>query len=112
MSGMVALEVAIGLAFVYLILSLICSAVQELIAQVMSWRSATLQDGIRNLLRDPNLKDAKDKVRDLAGEVYAHPLVKKLAKEGKKPSYIPARTFAMALLGCSEKSGGDGRSPH
>jgi hypothetical protein len=44
------------------------------------------------------LKDAKDKVRDLAGEVYEHPLVKKLAREGSKPSYIPARTFAVALL--------------
>jgi hypothetical protein len=98
MFGMVTLDVIIGLAFVYLILSLICSAIQELIAQVMSWRSGTLEEGIKNLLQDPNLKGAENKVRDLAGEIYQHPLVKKLAREGSKPSYIPARTFAVALL--------------
>ncbi|MFQ5684302.1 MAG: hypothetical protein ACE5HC_13660 [Candidatus Binatia bacterium] len=95
---MVILEVIIGLVFVYLILSLICSAVQETIAAVCGWRSNTLQEGIQNLLDDPNIKDAAGNVRDLKEEVYNHPLVNKLAKKGKRPSYVPARNFAVALL--------------
>lgn len=89
--GSVVLEVAIGLGFVYLILSLICSTVLELIAQFFALRSTNLYAGIKNLLEDPNLKGVADKV-------YQHPLVKNLAKEGKKPSYIPARNFCSALL--------------
>jgi hypothetical protein len=91
MFDMVAIEVGIGLVFVYLILSLICSAVQETIAGVAGWRSNTLKEGIENLLEDPSIKD-------LGKEVYRHPLVKKLAKNGKNPSYIPPRNFAIALL--------------
>ncbi|MCH7476003.1 MAG: hypothetical protein IIA27_15235 [Gemmatimonadetes bacterium] len=96
MSGLVTLDVAIGMAFMFLILSLICSAIQELIAQVMNWRSAMLEEGITNLLHDPNVQDAR--LSNVADKIYEHPLVKKLAREGKKPSYIPARTFAVALL--------------
>lgn len=91
MFGSVVLEVAIGLSFVYLILSLICSIVQELIARIFALRSNVLHEGIKNLLEDPVLQNTAEKV-------YQHPLVRNLAKEGKKPSYIPARTFTIALL--------------
>ncbi len=98
MFGTTLLEVIIGLVFVYLILSLICSAVQETFAAVLSWRSNTLQVGIKNLLDDPNIKDAAGNIRDLKREVYNHPLIQKLAKKDKHPSYIPSRNFALALL--------------
>jgi hypothetical protein len=91
MFGSVVLEVAIGMGFIYLILSLICSTVQELIARIFELRSNMLYEGIENLLQDPNL-------RDTAKEVYKHPLVRNLAREGMKPSYIPARNFSLALL--------------
>ncbi|NIS67293.1 MAG: hypothetical protein GTO05_19415 [Gemmatimonadales bacterium] len=98
MFGMVTLDVVIGLAFVYLVLSLICSAMQELVAVLLSLRSATLREGIDNLLEDENLKDANGAVRNLADDVYQHALVRNLSKKGKDPSYIPARSFALALL--------------
>lgn len=91
MFGSVVLEVAIGLGFIYLILSVMSSAVQELVAQLFSLRSKTLSKGIGKMLEDPNVKDA-------AAKLYQHPLIKNLAKEGQKPSYIPARNFAVALL--------------
>jgi hypothetical protein len=100
MSGSVVLDVAIGLGLLYLLLSLVCSAVAELISRVASFRSKTLESGIRSLLDD--LQGA-----GLAGQLYAHPLVASLGRTissdqgpriGAAPSYIPGQTFALALL--------------
>jgi hypothetical protein len=56
LTGNAALDVAIGLAFVFLLFSVLCSAVQELIAGVLDLRAATLEKGLRNLLDDPGGK--------------------------------------------------------
>src|ERR1700733_13778785 len=47
------LDVAIGLIFVYLVLGLICTTVNEWIAQLFKTRAATLKEGIRRLLHAP-----------------------------------------------------------
>ncbi|MDQ2694742.1 MAG: hypothetical protein M3Z21_05065, partial [Pseudomonadota bacterium] len=91
MFGSAILEVAIGLIFVYLLVSLIVTAANELIASALKWRAANLEKGIRNLLNDPN-------AQRLADDFFAHPLIQGLAEAGKRPSYIPSRTFALALL--------------
>jgi hypothetical protein len=105
MSNFPALEVVIGLTFVYFVLSLICSAVTESIASWQGWRAAKLELGIQNLLSgsDTVTKEGEE----LAKAVYEHPLVQALVrpktgtKAGKRPpwpSYIPSRTFISALL--------------
>src|SRR5690348_6963721 len=53
MFGSPILDVAIGLALTYLLLSLICTAVNEWIAGLLNWRAATLQEAIRKLLDAP-----------------------------------------------------------
>ncbi|HEY0323996.1 MAG TPA: hypothetical protein VGC66_23815 [Pyrinomonadaceae bacterium] len=53
--GSTVLEVAIGMIFIYLLLSLICSAANEVIATNTKRRAWMLEEGIRNLLRDDNL---------------------------------------------------------
>ena len=78
------LEVAIGVIFVYLLVSILCSALNELIEAWLKYRARYLEHGIRQLLIDPGL----------ANKFFAHPLVKPL---GDRPSYIPARTFSLAL---------------
>ena len=88
MFGSPILEVAIGLAFVYLILSLICSTVNEWIASRLGMRAKCLDKAIRNLLSDP----------ETAKKFYKRPLVKALMDGEKLPSYIPSGTFALALL--------------
>jgi hypothetical protein len=102
MFGSQILEVAIGIVFVYLILSLICSALNELVARMSALRSRTLEDGIRNLL-DGKSQDG----RELADIFYGHHLIKGLYKQGwidkligrkGRPSYIPSRTFALTLF--------------
>src|SRR5918911_567910 len=82
--GSTLLEVAIGVVFVYLLLSLLCSALGELIEAFLKYRARYLEQGIKKLLDNSSL----------AADLFAHPLVKAL---GDRPSYIPARTFSLAL---------------
>lgn len=98
MFGSTILEVAIGMAFVFILLSLICSAVNEWIARVFALRAGFLKNGIANLLDDTVLTD-------LVGKFYEHPLIDGLSRKNKrlpifdaKPSYISANTFAKVLI--------------
>lgn len=100
MFGLQILDVAIGLILIYLTLALTCTAVNELIAGAFDRRSKNLFSGIQNLLGDPTVKvPAGDgATQDLLASFYSHPLIKALEENGKKPSYIPSRTFALTLL--------------
>jgi hypothetical protein len=44
------LDVVISLIFIYLVLSLLASELQELIATLLQWRARHLRDSIANLL--------------------------------------------------------------
>src|SRR5581483_3276436 len=91
MIGLPALDVAIGLIFVYLLLALICTTVNEFIAGNRDTRAKFLDRGITRLLGDdPQLKR----------QFYEHPAIKTLAPSDKAicPSYIPAERFATALM--------------
>ncbi len=96
-----------GLIFVYLVLSLFCSAMNELLEGWLKVRSKNLELGLRELLNDP-------KGTGLTAQIYAHPLIAGLFKgaytpgkiDAKKdaytetnlPSYVPSRNFALALM--------------
>ena len=89
MFGSPILDVAIGMVFVYLLLSLLCSAANEAIEARLKNRAKSLELGIRNLLGDKGLAD----------KLYEHDLISGLFSDKQgKPSYIPSRTFALALL--------------
>ncbi|MDQ0563240.1 hypothetical protein QO004_005049 [Rhizobium mesoamericanum] len=85
------LDVGIGLALMYLLLALVCSVVQEVIANLTSWRGRHLLESIKTMLNDPTLSG-------LAKRVYADPRINNLSLPGKLPSYIPAAAFANALV--------------
>jgi hypothetical protein len=90
MFGSQVLEVVIGLTLIYLVLSIGCSGIKEVIAAMFSLRAKTLENGVRNMLKNgPN---------DFTAKVFAHPLILGTAPEGEKPSYISARMFAAALF--------------
>jgi hypothetical protein len=100
-SGIV--EVAVGLAFIYLLLSLLCSIVNEWIAGIMGSRAYNLERGIRGLFTNGNLNNATS----LADALYAHGLIQSLYTRGfwdkiflrrGGPSYIPPRLFATTLV--------------
>jgi len=121
------LEVTIGLVFMYILLSLVCMQVQEWLTSVFRWRAENLEDGLREMLADEALSAnwirtlrkipvAKEILKALEGwspvrkifnpatvsawvdTLYAHPLIRSLSQPGTKPSYIPARNFALVLF--------------
>src|SRR5215467_7823911 len=108
MFGSHILDAAVGIVFVYVLVSVTCSAVREGIEAWLKTRAAYLEYGIRELLHD--------KAGDgLASDLYKHPLIyglfpgaynpgkftkrpRLLARGANLPSYIPAKNFALALL--------------
>jgi len=85
------LSVAIGLIFVWLVLSLAVMNIEEWIVSKLNWRSKMLESTIRNLLADPGLTD----------QFYNHPLIRSLFSGydgGNKPSYIPSGQFTLTLF--------------
>jgi hypothetical protein len=115
MLGSTMLDVAIGIVFVFVLLSTVCSAIREGIEAKLKTRAAYLEQGIRELLHDIDGKG-------LAHSFFNHPLIfalysggysgsaqpgkarpKLLAQGGSLPSYIPARSFAVALLDIAAK---------
>ena len=103
MFGSAILEAAIGLVLVYLLLSLIASALQESAEAWLKIRASNLETGLRELLYDPDGSK-------LTKQIYEHPLIFGLFRgnyeSGKErsnctttlPGYIPPANFAVALL--------------
>jgi hypothetical protein len=96
LTGLPALDVAIGLSFVFLLLSLVASTLQEFIANLLSLRAKTLEQGLRNMLadstpapagsaaaQDPPEGQPRQAKRDLLYDVYVHPLIRSLYRQGR-----------------------------
>ena len=116
-----ALDVALGLVFLYFILALVCSGSNEAIASVFRWRAQDLERGVWELLQDPEEGSAA------LEKLKAHPLIRPMLHPRNKstaapspplgpdgrprtsrktdfPSYIPSRTFVTALLGLEQEA--------
>ena len=95
-----ALDVASGLTFVYLVLSLVCSALNETISSVFSWRARFLREGIANLLDSDDRANGEKLMKQLYGHPRVNALIRPVSRRGRAryPSYIPAQTFVAALL--------------
>jgi hypothetical protein len=90
------IDVAIGMILLFLLVSLLVTIVQEAIASLFKLRARNLRAAIANLLGEAR-----------ARRFYRHPLIAGLyrVKPGvldtptrRLPSYIPDRTFVLALL--------------
>jgi len=93
------LDTVIGMIFVYLLMSLLCSAAQEVISSWLKLRSDNLKKGIDTLLADDN-------TTFFASQFHLHPLIDKLAPVGKSPSYIPASHFSAVMMDLIEQQSG------
>src|SRR5438105_374172 len=109
MFGSTITEVAIGIIFVYLLLSLICSAVNEIIESLLKNRATDLERGISVLFNQEN-------GGKMIEAFHKHPLISGLFRGAYKPkkentirfwhfllptnlpSYIPARNFSSAVI--------------
>ncbi|GAC1397911.1 MAG: hypothetical protein NVSMB52_11500 [Chloroflexota bacterium] len=116
------LDIAIGLTFVYLLASILCTAISEMVEAVWKFRGANLERGIGEMFNEPRapgegkshaprgiVQSDSDTVADpgetILSKLYNHGLVSSLftgdylsGRRGRcLPSYIPASNFALAL---------------
>jgi hypothetical protein len=94
------IQVAIGLFFIWIILAMITSQIQEWIASMLSWRAGMLEDAIGTLLGNQELRE----------RFYQHPLIMALyTNHGRrKPGGIPDDKFALVVLEMLIESGKSG----
>ena len=106
-------EVAIGIIFVWIVLSLTTIQIQEWISTRLDKRARDMEDAIHEMLANPNLKAQfydHPVIRGLTAKkrkepsripawFYRYPLLRGFTKEKRKiPSYIPSQQFALALF--------------
>jgi hypothetical protein len=110
MFGLEMLDVAIGLTFVYLLLSLVSSAVREAWEAWSKSRAAFLERGLLALLESADAQT--DTAHQLVESLYNHPRIyglyegryvragatRSAAEARRLPSYIAASTFSDALI--------------
>src|SRR5439155_9538266 len=89
-------EVVIGLSFLFFLLSVVASAVNEAIAGIFKLRSRTLEEGIINLITGSTRPPRDD--LEMVGKLYSHALINGYGKDTEKPSYLSSRSFRNALL--------------
>jgi hypothetical protein len=90
MSSSQVLEIAIGLIFVYLLVSTVSSGIKEVIARLFDTRAKTLESAIGNMLADPN--------NTVTNNILQNQLIAGTVQPGNKPSYISSRNFALSLF--------------
>lgn len=77
------IDIVISLIFVYLILSLLASEIQELVTTLLQWRAVHLKESIEGLLSGDSQGEDITKVRELSNQIYENPLVKGINQEAK-----------------------------
>ncbi|MFV2058430.1 MAG: hypothetical protein ACC707_18350 [Thiohalomonadales bacterium] len=104
MFGSEILEIVIALIFLYTLLSVICSSINEFIATLLNSRASNLYKTLHHLLDNQKNSHAPANEINIISQLLAHPLVENLKRphghffNEKAPSYIPANIFTTALL--------------
>jgi hypothetical protein len=81
-------DIAIGLMTMYLVLSLVCTSVNETIASAFKLRAGKLRKTLDEIINDPDFKQIFDR----------HGLIVASSPGGAAPSYLSGPTFALAVL--------------
>jgi hypothetical protein len=78
------LDVLISVVFIYLILSLLASEIQELITTLLQWRAKHLKDSIEHLISGGGAQQIEQrKLNLLINEIYNDPLIRDINQEAK-----------------------------
>lgn len=85
----VVLDIALGLTFIFLVLSLLASEIQEIIGTLLQWRAEHLKQAIEVLLSG-NDRDKEKAAQAMADALYESPWIRSLNQEAKGRI---ARTF-------------------
>jgi hypothetical protein len=124
----IALEVTIGLIFIFLLYSLLATVICEIISIHLGLRARNLQWAIKRMLEDSAVT-SETKLKALINHIlsniiqffkpddgpascvfYHLPVIKYLARNSfySKPSYITRQNFSKALIEIFRRYGGDG----
>lgn len=121
MTGSTALDIVIGLVFIYLLYSLFATVIQEIIATNLAFRSKILEKAIIRMLNDETKKSGFQNLVNRLGSIlallfkrtnsdltkgsladhfYKSPLIKYLAQDHwhSKPSYLTAANFSKTII--------------
>lgn len=108
----VALNVVLGLVFIYLLYSLLATVLSEIIATAIGLRARNLKEAVDRMLNDANdddgffarlwdsLKLTKNPTNPRINKFYSNPEIKYLGSTGifQNPSSFKAETFSRTLL--------------
>ncbi len=107
----VALNVVIGLVFIFLLYSLLATVISELIATALGLRARNLKEAIDRMLNDEketgpirrlwdSLKFMKNPENKVVNSFYSHPGIKYLGSSGlfRIPSFFKADTFSKTVI--------------
>ncbi|WP_199246483.1 hypothetical protein [[Phormidium] sp. ETS-05] len=92
------LDLAIGLIFVYLILSLLASEIQELLTTLLQWRAEHLRNSIEVMLSGGTASSEMEKTKALVNDLYNHPLINTLNQEAKGKLAQTFRGFGNSII--------------
>jgi hypothetical protein len=121
----VALDVFIGLVFIFLLYSLLATILQEMIATRLAFRAKVLEKAIIRMLEDSqtdnhmpfgdridgflHIVGLKNILKNapVAPWFYAHPLIKYLGEDNyySKPAYLHAENFSAERFQCAGVGG-------
>jgi hypothetical protein len=118
-----AIDVAIGLIMMYLMLSLLCTVVNEFIATKLSLRANTLRDALQKLIDDKTLRDnfyahgmiassilasrtGWQSTLDAVVKMFSGSSTATTPTDKDHPSYMASGTVALALMGSLVKQNG------
>ncbi len=89
------IQVAIGLIFVYSLLSVLATTINGVVSNILNWRAKYLRDGLIDLLSDP----------DIQAQFLSHPLIRVVSAPMVTPDETdnPADARAMAAQVSSTK---------
>jgi hypothetical protein len=111
MFNSVALDVVIGLVFIYLLYSLLVTVISELITTALGLRARNLKEAVDRMLNDEKpskwgkrildtLNLLKSPKNPVVNAFYDHPEIKYLGSSGvfKTPSYFKAGSFSKTVI--------------
>jgi hypothetical protein len=92
MGGLQFLDLIIGLAFIYFLLSIVCLSLQELKANLFNERSKNLEKWIKDTFND------KANNSRLGDKIWKNVMIDGLTQSNRSVSYIPKEIFVSVLL--------------
>lgn len=103
LTGLPALDVAIGLAFIFFLLATLAMTIQEFVAAALGLRARTLEQGLRSMLEDP------EKGWKHVDEFYAHPLIRSLYRTPPPAAIRHAAASANGAARAAARPGDDAK---